>query len=94
MDKEESMFKDADLAIVVGANDVINPAANTAEERRFTECPYLMLMPRKTSSFATLMKSRVMPEWDNPLYSDTRAILMLGDANASLEKLLELNARK
>ena len=31
MDAIDDEFKECDVAVVVGANDVVNPAANTAE---------------------------------------------------------------
>ncbi len=94
MDKVNPMFKDADLAIVVGANDVINPAANTAEGTPIYGMPILDVDAAKNIIICNFDEKPGYAGVDNPLYSDTRAILMLGDANASLEKLLELNARK
>ena len=94
MDKVNPMFKDADLAIVVGANDVINPAANTAEGTPIYGMPILAVDAARNSIICNFDEKPGYAGVDNPLYSDTRAILMLGDANASLEKLLELNARK
>ena len=39
MEEIDHEFEECDLAIVIGANDVINPAANT-EEHLFTACLY------------------------------------------------------
>lgn len=44
-------FADCDLAIVVGANDVINPAANTAEGTPIYGMPILKAEDAKTYLF-------------------------------------------
>ena len=38
MDEINAEFKHADVVLVVGANDVVNPAAKTTPGRRSTAC--------------------------------------------------------
>lgn len=93
MDVINGDFKDTDVTIVVGANDVMNPAANTAEGTpiygmpvlRVDDCPNVIIC-----NFDLKPGYAGVP---NPLYSrDHGVLLLIGDAKDSLDKLLsELN---
>ena len=81
-------FADCDLAVVVGANDVINPAANTAEGTPIYGMPILRAEDAKNIFILNLDTRPGYAGVDNPLYSSSKAQLFLGDAKESLDKLI------
>ena len=88
-------FKDTDMAIVIGANDVINPAANTAEGTPIYGMPVLSVADAR---HILILNFDLKPGYagvENPLYAEAAAgeehvIIALGDAKDSLSKLLAL----
>ena len=88
-------FKDTDMAIVIGANDVINPAANTAEGTPIYGMPVLSVADAR---HILILNFDLKPGYagvENPLYAEAAAgeehvIVVLGDAKDSLNKLLAL----
>ncbi|NLB42095.1 MAG: NAD(P)(+) transhydrogenase (Re/Si-specific) subunit beta [Clostridiales bacterium] len=82
-------FDECDLAIVVGANDVINPAANTAEGTPIYGMPILDLEKSKNIIICNYDLKPGYAGVPNPLYSQSNVILLLGDAKESLETLLQ-----
>ena len=88
-------FKDTDVAIVIGANDVINPAANTAEGTPIYGMPVLSVADAR---HILILNFDLKPGYagvENPLYAEAAAgeehvIIALGDAKDSLNKLLAL----
>ena len=88
-------FKDTDMAIVIGANDVINPAANTAEGTPIYGMPVLSVADAR---HILILNFDLKPGYagvENPLYAEAAAgeehvIIALGDAKDSLNKLLAL----
>lgn len=82
-------FDDCDLAIVVGANDVVNPAANTAEGTPIYGMPILNVDKAKNIIICNYDLNPGYAGVPNPLYSKPNVILMLGDAKQSLEILLQ-----
>ncbi|WP_165072590.1 NAD(P)(+) transhydrogenase (Re/Si-specific) subunit beta, partial [Desulfovibrio sp. ZJ200] len=90
MDTVNPMFPDADLVIVVGANDVVNPAANTAEGTPIYGMPILEADKAKAVIICNYDEKPGYAGVDNPLYTRPGVTLMLGDASASLDKLLAM----
>ena len=88
-------FKDTDMAIVIGANDVINPAANTAEGTPIYGMPVLSVADAR---HILILNFDLKPGYagvENPLYAEAAAggehvVIALGDAKDSLNKLLAL----
>jgi len=87
IDDINPMFSDCDVAIVVGANDVINPAANTATETPIYGMPILNVMDAKRIIICNYDLQPGYSGVPNPLYEDEKAILLLGDAKDSVGSL-------
>ncbi len=89
MDDINPAMDSVDLAIVIGANDVINPAANTAEGTPIYGMPVLEV---EKAGRIIIMNYDDKPGYagvPNPLYQGGPNVLLLfGDAKESLEKLL------
>ncbi|MCL4289587.1 MAG: NAD(P)(+) transhydrogenase (Re/Si-specific) subunit beta [Thermoleophilia bacterium] len=88
MEQANPQFPRTDVALVIGANDVTNPAARSNPESPLYGMPILdvdraqnvVVMKRSMASgFAGV---------DNELYFDPRTAMLFGDAKASLEKLI------
>ena len=85
-------FKDTDVAIVIGANDVVNPAANTATGTPIYGMPILDVEDAKHLIICNYDKLPGYAGVDNPLYDEgreDRIALMLGDAKETLTAILK-----
>src|SRR5256714_586548 len=88
MDEINDEFKDADVALVVGANDVVNPAARSSPGSPIYGMPILNADRAKNIVF---MKRSMRPGFagiDNDLMFDAKTIMFFGDAKDSLTKLV------
>ncbi|HPU75559.1 MAG TPA: NAD(P)(+) transhydrogenase (Re/Si-specific) subunit beta [Bacillota bacterium] len=89
MDQVNDEFAQTDLAIVVGANDVINPAANTAEGTPIYGMPILNVHQAK---HVVIFNYDTKPGYagvDNPLYQPSdKVTLLLGDAATTVRKFM------
>ena len=78
-----------DVALVVGACDVVNPAAITKEGTPISGMPVLLAHKAARVIVCNLDEKPGYSGVDNPLYADARTILLLGDAKESIRRLLE-----
>ena len=88
MDQINDEFADTDLVIVVGANDVINPAANTAEGTPIYGMPILNVHQAKHTIIFNYDTKPGYAGVDNPLYDADNVTLLLGDAAVTVKKLI------
>jgi len=90
MDQVNDEFAQTDLAIVVGANDVINPAANTAEGTPIYGMPILNVHEAKHVIIFNYDTKPGYAGVDNPLYEPSdKVTLLLGDAATTVRKFME-----
>jgi len=78
----------ADVALVVGANDVVNPAAHTAPGSPIYGMPILAAEEAQAIVF---LKRSMRPGFagiENDLLHDAKTLLLFGDAKDSLRKLV------
>jgi H+-translocating NAD(P) transhydrogenase subunit beta len=84
-------FKDADAVIVVGANDVVNPAANDAEQD--TPISGMPILEVEKANKVIFVKRSLSPGFagiDNPLFYDQEKTMMLfADAKQGLQEVVE-----
>jgi NAD(P) transhydrogenase subunit beta len=88
MDQINDEFKSADVALVVGANDVVNPAARSSTGSPIYGMPILNADQAKNVVF---MKRSMRPGFagiDNELLYDPKTVMLFGDAKDSLMKLV------
>jgi NAD(P) transhydrogenase subunit beta len=81
-------FPEADIVLVVGANDVTNPAARTNKSSPLYGMPILDV--EKAKSIIVLKRS-MRPGFagvDNELYYNERCMMLFGDAKDSITKLI------
>ncbi len=88
MDQINDDFKNADVVLVVGANDVVNPAARSTKGSPIYGMPILNADQAKNIIF---MKRSMRPGFagiDNELMYGPHTIMFFGDAKDSLTKLV------
>lgn len=84
-------FPDTDAVIIVGANDVVNPAANDPEQDTpISGMPVLAAEQAKRVIFIKRSLSPGFAGVDNPLFYDTDKTMMLfSDAKQGLQEVVE-----
>jgi NAD(P) transhydrogenase subunit beta len=88
MDAANAELRTADVALVVGANDVVNPAAKTSPGSPIYGMPILDVDEAKAVVF---LKRSMRPGFagiSNELLYDPKTTLLFGDAKESLTKLV------
>jgi len=88
MDEINGEFPSTDVALVVGANDVVNPAAHNTPGSPIYGMPILNVDQAKNIVF---MKRSMRPGFagiDNELLYDSKTVMLFGDAKDSLTKLV------
>ena len=88
MDEANPEFQTADVALVVGANDVVNPAAKNSPGSPIYGMPILSVDEAQNIVF---LKRSMRPGFagiDNELLFDPKTTLLFGDAKDSLTKLV------
>jgi NAD(P) transhydrogenase subunit beta len=88
MDEVNPQFKTADVVLVVGANDVVNPAAKTAQGSPIYGMPILDVSDARQVVF---FKRSMRPGFagiENELLYEPQTTLLFGDAKETLTKVL------
>jgi NAD(P) transhydrogenase subunit beta len=88
MDEINPEFAQTDVALVIGANDVTNPAARTETSSPIYGMPILDV---DKAASVIVMKRSMNPGFagiDNELYLDPRTTMLFGDAKDSVVKLI------
>jgi NAD(P) transhydrogenase subunit beta len=89
MDEANSELPSTDVALVVGANDVVNPAAKTSPGSPIYGMPILTVDDAKAVVF---LKRSMRPGFagiENELLYDAKTTLLFGDAKDSLTKVVQ-----
>jgi NAD(P) transhydrogenase subunit beta len=88
MDDINGEFSRTDVALVIGANDVTNPAARTVTDSPIYGMPILDV--DKASSVIVLKRSMSsgFAGIDNPLFYDEKTAMLFGDAKSSVSEIL------
>ena len=87
MEQINPYFPEADIALVIGANDVTNPAAKNNRNSPLYGMPILEVDRAKS---IIVLKRSLRPGFagvDNELYYDPKCMMLFGDAKESLNSL-------
>lgn len=89
MDEINDDFADVDTVLVIGANDTVNPAAETEPNSPIAGMPVLRVWEAKNVVvFKRSMGNAGYSGVDNPLFYNDNTSMLLGDAKASVEAIL------
>ncbi|MDD8014491.1 MAG: NAD(P)(+) transhydrogenase (Re/Si-specific) subunit beta [Acidobacteriota bacterium] len=88
MDDINPHFKETDVVLVVGANDVVNPSAISAKGTPIYGMPILQVDEARRVVICNWDDKPGYSGVDNPLYRKKHVTLMLGDAAESLSKII------
>lgn len=87
MEDINQRFADADVALVVGANDVVNPAARTNKASPIYGMPILNVSDAKSVIVLKRGRGAGFSGVENDLFVGPRTSMLFGDAKQSLMKL-------
>jgi NAD(P) transhydrogenase subunit beta len=89
MEEINPEFQATDLALIVGACDVVNPAAITVAGTPITGMPILLTHEAKHVICCNYDDQPGYSGVKNPLYEKSHTVLLTGDAKETLHRLLE-----
>jgi NAD(P) transhydrogenase subunit beta len=84
MEEINERFTDTDVAVVVGANDVVNPAAQTNRASPIYGMPILKVADAKSVLVLKRGRGKGFSGVDNDLFVDPKTSMLFGDARQSL----------
>ncbi|MDR2789026.1 MAG: Re/Si-specific NAD(P)(+) transhydrogenase subunit beta [Candidatus Accumulibacter sp.] len=87
MDELNGDFPDTDVAIVIGANDIVNPAAQEDPGSPIAGMPVLEVWKAKTSIMMKRSMASGYAGVDNPLFYKENNRMLFGDAKKMLDEV-------
>eukprot|EP01070_Trichotokara_eunicae_P006811 Trichotokara_eunicae@DN5153_c0_g1_i3.p1 len=87
MDEVNEEFEQADLALVVGANDITNSAAEEDPECSIAGMPVLQVWHAKMCIYMKRTMAGGYADLDNPVFYKDNTLMLLGDAKATVDSL-------
>ncbi len=90
MDEINEDFPDVDVSIVIGANDIVNPAAQEVPDSPIAGMPVLEPWHGKTTIVLKRGMATGYAGVENPLFYKDNTRMLFGDAKESLESLFKL----
>ena len=90
MDEINDDFPDTDVAIVIGSNDIVNPAAQDDPNSPIAGMPVLECWKAKQVFVSKRGQGTGYSGIENPLFFKENTRMLYGDAKASLDKLLPM----
>ncbi len=88
MDEINDGFPDTDIVIILGANDIVNPAAQEDPNSPIAGMPVLEVWKARQVIISKRGQGRGYSGIENPLFFKDNSQMLYGDAKASLDKIL------
>jgi len=90
MDQINDDFQNTDVAMVIGANDVVNPAARHKKDSPLYGMPILNADMARTTIVCKRSLNPGFAGEDNDLFYEKKTMMVFGDAKATLTNLVQL----
>ena len=88
MDEINSDFPNTDMVIILGANDIVNPAAQDDPNSPIAGMPVLEVWKARQVIISKRGQGRGYSGIENPLFFKDNSRMLYGDAKASLDQIL------
>ncbi|MEK9553197.1 MAG: NAD(P)(+) transhydrogenase (Re/Si-specific) subunit beta, partial [Alphaproteobacteria bacterium] len=88
MDEINPDFPEADMVIILGANDIVNPAAQDDPGSPIAGMPVLEVWKARQVIISKRGQGRGYSGIENPLFFKENSRMLYGDAKASLDQIL------
>jgi H+-translocating NAD(P) transhydrogenase subunit beta len=88
MDEINEYFPETDIALVIGANDIVNPAAQDDPHSPIAGMPVLEVWKAKTSIVMKRSMASGYAGVENPLFINENNRMLFGDAKKMLDEVL------
>ena len=88
MDEINERFTGTDVVLVIGANDIVNPAAQEDPNSQIAGMPVLEVWKANTSIVLKRSMASGYAGVDNPLFYKSSNRMLFGDAKKSLDEIL------
>ena len=88
MDEINSDFPETDVVLVIGANDIVNPAAQEVPDSPIAGMPVLEVWKAKTTIILKRSMATGYAGVDNPLFYRDNSRMLFGDAKESISAVL------
>lgn len=89
MDDINDEFQNTDVALIIGANDVVNPAARSKKDSPLYGMPILNVDYARTVMFVKRSMGAGFAGEANPLFFDDKTMMVFGDAKAVVTGLVK-----
>ena len=89
MDELNEDFPDTDVSLVIGANDIVNPSAQTDPNSPIAGMPVLEVWKAKTCVVLKRSMASGYAGVDNPLFFHDNTEMLFGDAKESMSSVLQ-----
>ena len=88
MEELNDDFPDTDVVLVIGANDIVNPAAQDDPNSPIAGMPVLEVWKARQVIISKRGQGRGYSGIENPLFFKENSRMLYGDAKASLDQIL------
>jgi NAD(P) transhydrogenase subunit beta len=88
MDEINEDFPETDVVLVIGANDIVNPSAQTDEGSPIWGMPVLEAWKADRTVIFKRTRATGYAGVDNPLFYDDKTRMLFGDARDSMQALV------
>ncbi|MGI9227822.1 MAG: NAD(P)(+) transhydrogenase (Re/Si-specific) subunit beta, partial [Gammaproteobacteria bacterium] len=89
MDELNDDFPDTDVSMVIGANDIVNPSAQTDPNSPIAGMPVLEVWKAKSCIVLKRSMASGYAGVDNPLFIKENTDMLFGDAKESMDEVLK-----